>query len=149
MKLLKRILKWSAAVILLALTGWLFIAYWLSTNDCDRNAATPTTPMKAILNCEYGVENLQLRDIEKPTPRENELLVHVRAASVNPVDGHTIRGGWLMRPMSGMRKPKNIRFHICSNHTQAFPGLLYLLFMTSVARHHHHHGASSTRRVVF
>jgi len=110
MKLLKRILKWSAAVILLALTGWLFIAYWLSTNDCDRNAATPTTPMKAILNCEYGVENLQLRDIEKPTPRENELLVHVRAASVNPVDGHTIRGGWLMRPMSGMRKPKNTRF---------------------------------------
>jgi len=110
MKLLKRILKWSAAVILPALTGWLFIAYWLSTNDCDRNAATPTTPMKAILNCEYGVENLQLRDIEKPTPRENELLVHVRAASVNPVDGHTIRGGWLMRPMSGMRKPKNTRF---------------------------------------
>ena len=110
MKLLKRILKWSAAVILLVVIGWLFIAYWLSTNDCDRNAATPTTPMKAILNCEYGVENLQLRDIEKPTPRENELLVHVRAASVNPVDGHTIRGGWLMRPMSGMRKPKNTRF---------------------------------------
>jgi NADPH:quinone reductase-like Zn-dependent oxidoreductase len=103
-------MKWSAAVILLALTGWLFIAYWLSTNDCERNAATPTTPMKAILNCEYGVENLQLRDIAKPTPRENEVLVHVRAASVNPVDGHTIRGGWLLRPMSGMRKPKNTRF---------------------------------------
>ena len=110
MKLVKQILKWSAAVILLVLIGWLFIAYWLSTNDCNRIAATPTNPMKAILNCEYGVQNLQLREIEKPTPADNELLVRVRAASVNPADGHLIRGVWLMRPMSGMRKPKNIRF---------------------------------------
>src|SRR4030095_6084701 len=91
MKLLKRILKWSAAVILLVVIGWLFIAYWLSTNDCDRNIATPARPMKAIVNGEYGVENLQLRDIEKPTPADNEVLVRVRAASVNPVDGHMIR----------------------------------------------------------
>src|SRR6266403_1684996 len=110
MKILKRILKWTTAVALLVLIGWLFIAYWTSTNDCERSAVTPTNPMKAILNCEYGVENLQLRDIEKPTPADNEVLVRVRAASVNPVDGHTIRGGWLMRPMSGMRKPTNIRF---------------------------------------
>jgi NADPH:quinone reductase-like Zn-dependent oxidoreductase len=107
---IRRIIKWCAGTIFLGLVAWLFIAYWTSTNDCDRNAATPTSPMKAILNCEYGVENLQLRDIEKPTPNENEVLVRVRAASVNPVDGHTIRGSWLMRPMSGMRKPKNIRF---------------------------------------
>jgi NADPH:quinone reductase-like Zn-dependent oxidoreductase len=107
---IKRILKWSFLVVLIVLAAWLFIAYWTSTNDCDRNASTPTNAMKAILNCEYGVENLQLREIEKPTLADNEVLVRVRAASVNPVDGHTIRGGWLMRPMSGMRKPKNIRF---------------------------------------
>ena len=107
---LKRIFKWGAGIVFLALVVWGFVAYWMSTNDCDRNTATPTNPMKAILNCEYGVENLQLRDIEKPTPADNEILVRVRAASVNPVDGHTIRGSWLMRPMSGMRKPKNIRF---------------------------------------
>jgi NADPH:quinone reductase-like Zn-dependent oxidoreductase len=107
---IKRIIKWSAGIIFLALVFWGFVAYWRSTNDCDRYAATPTIPMKAILNCEYGVENLQLRDIEKPAPADDEVLVRVRAASVNPVDGHTIRGSWLMRPMSGMRKPKNIRF---------------------------------------
>ena len=110
MKLLKRILKWSAAVLLVVLIVWLFIAYWTSTNDCPRNAATPNNPMKAILSCEYGVENLELRDIEKPTPADNEILVRVRAASINPVDGHMIRGGWIGRPFSGMRKPKNIRF---------------------------------------
>src|ERR1700730_3267080 len=107
---IRRVLKWFAGVIFLALVLWLFIAYWTSTNDCDRNAATPTSPMKAILNCEYGVDKVQLRDIEKPAPSVNEVLVRVRAASVNPVDGHTIRGSWLMRPMSGLRKPKNTGF---------------------------------------
>src|SRR6266480_4296456 len=107
---LKRVLKWSASVILLALVIWVFIAYWMSTNDCNRNAATPSNPMKAIVNCEYGVGNLQLRELEKPSPNDNEVLVRVRAASINPVDGHLIRGSWMMRPMSGLRKPKNTRF---------------------------------------
>jgi NADPH:quinone reductase-like Zn-dependent oxidoreductase len=89
---------------------WVFIAYWMSTNECNQNGAAPTNPMKAIVNCEYGVENLQLRDLEKPSPNDNEVLVRVRAASVNPVDGHLIRGAWMMRPMTGMRKPRNTRF---------------------------------------
>ena len=66
--------------------------------------------MKAILNCEYGVDNLQLRELEKPAPLDNEVLVRVRAASINPVDGHMIRGGWPLRLMSGLRRPKNTRF---------------------------------------
>jgi NADPH:quinone reductase-like Zn-dependent oxidoreductase len=92
------------------LAAWLFVAYWTSTNDCERITASLNIPMKAILSCEYGVENLQLREIEKPTPNENEVLLRVRAASVNPVDGHLIRGAWPMRPMIGLRKPKNTRF---------------------------------------
>jgi NADPH:quinone reductase-like Zn-dependent oxidoreductase len=113
MKLLKRIVKWVGILVLfiaLASSLWLFVAYWKSTNDCERNATAPTNPMKAIVNCEYEVENLHLRDLEKPLPNDNEVLVRVRAASINPVDGHMIRGSWLMRPMSGMRKPTNTRF---------------------------------------
>ncbi len=107
---IKRLIKRGLILVLIGLILWLFIAYWMSTNDCNRNAATPGNPMKAIVNCEYGVENLQLRDLEKPSPNDNEVLVRVRAASINPVDGHLIRGAWPMRPMTGMRKPKNTRF---------------------------------------
>src|SRR6202171_1090435 len=107
---IKRFLKWSAAVIFAGLVLATFIAYWMSTNECDRNATAPSNPMKAILNCEYGVDSLQLRELEKPAPLDNEVLVRVRAASINPVDGHMIRGSWLMRPMSGLPKPKNTRF---------------------------------------
>ncbi len=65
---LKRILKWAASIILLALILWGFIAYWTSTNDCKRYAAAPMNPIKAIIKCEYGVENLKLQEIEKPAP---------------------------------------------------------------------------------
>src|SRR5690349_12771171 len=107
---IKRVLKWSFLAILVVIVAWIFTAYWTSTNDCDHYAATPTNPMKAILSCEYGAENLQLRELEKPAPNDNEVLVRVRAASINPADGHLIRGVWLMRPMLGLRKPKNTRF---------------------------------------
>ncbi len=105
---LKRVLKWSASVILLALVVWFFIAYWRSTNECDRKTAAHN-PMKAIVHCEYGgPEVLTLADVEKPTPADNQVLVKVRAASVNPLD-LTIRGLWLLRPVSGLRKPKDTR----------------------------------------
>jgi NADPH:quinone reductase-like Zn-dependent oxidoreductase len=105
---IKRALKWSLGAILLALLGWLFVAYWTSTNDCKRYAAAPTTPMKAIIRCEYGVENLKVQEIEKPTPADDQLLVRVRAVSVNPLDGHFTRGMLLARLMGGgLRKPKD------------------------------------------
>ena len=64
----KRILKWTVGVILIALIACALIAYWTSTNDCERYSAAPANPMKAIVYCDYGVPNLKFQEIEKPTP---------------------------------------------------------------------------------
>src|SRR5437667_2412675 len=110
----KRILKWSAGAILLALIAWAFIAYWTSSNDCDRITGTPTHPMRAIVYCDYGLANLKLEDVEKPVPNDDQVLVKVRAASVNPYDWHFIEGTpYLMRAMGvGLRKPKDTRLGV-------------------------------------
>src|SRR5262249_19656793 len=60
---------------------------------------------------DYGSPDvLKLEDIEKPTPEDDQLLVRVRAASVNPLEWHQMRGTpYLMRMQAGLRKPKAIR----------------------------------------
>ena len=112
---IRRILKWTARALLFAVILaflWGLIAYWRSTNDCDRNTGAPANPMKAIVHCDYGgPEVLTLVDVEKPVPNDNQLLVKVRAASLNPLD-LTIRGPWLIRPILGMRKPKDTRLGV-------------------------------------
>jgi len=115
--ILKRVLKWTSLAILLALFVGiilLFIAYWRSTNDCDGLTAAQGNTMKAIVYCDYGLPNLKLQDVEKPTPEDNQLLVRVRAASVNPYDWHFIEGTpKIMRLMGvGLRKPKDMRLGV-------------------------------------
>src|SRR5213075_2173371 len=90
-----------------------FIAYWRSTNDCGRTAA-PKNPMKAIVYCDYVVGYLNVKDIEKAVPNDDQVLVRVRAASVNPYDWHFIEGTpYLMRAMGvGLRKPKDTRLGV-------------------------------------
>ena len=66
--------------------------------------------MKAIVYQEYGSPDvLELREIEKPIPNDNQVLVKVYAASVNPLDWHLLRGKpFVIRLMGfGLLKPKN------------------------------------------
>jgi NADPH:quinone reductase-like Zn-dependent oxidoreductase len=66
--------------------------------------------MKAIVYTEYGPPDvLQLKEVEKPTPKDNEVLIKVHAASVNYSDWAFVRGEpFMVRLMgSGLLKPKN------------------------------------------
>jgi NADPH:quinone reductase-like Zn-dependent oxidoreductase len=104
---IKRFLKWSALAILLILFGWFQFAYWTSTNDCGRSIPSGSERMKAIRYCEYGSPDvLKVAEVEKPVPNENELQVRVRAASLNFIDVGLVRGPWVLRLLSGLRKPK-------------------------------------------
>lgn len=69
-----------------------------------------TTSMKAIIYTQYGSPDvIQFKKVEKPTPRDNEVLIRVHAASVNAADWHYLRGTpWLFRLASGPLRPKNI-----------------------------------------
>jgi NADPH:quinone reductase-like Zn-dependent oxidoreductase len=67
--------------------------------------------MKAIVYHHYGPpEVLQLGEIETPTPADNEVLIRIRAASVNPYDWHFMRGTpRFARLFMGLGKPKSSR----------------------------------------
>jgi len=68
--------------------------------------------MKAIVYHRYGSPDvLQMEEVEKPTPDENQVLIKVHAASINAVD-YRLREGkpFLLRPMmGGILRPKNTR----------------------------------------
>ena len=65
--------------------------------------------IKAIVQDRYGSPDvLRLKDIDKPVPEDNEVLVRVRAAAVNIGNWHVLRGiPYAMRPAVGLFKPKH------------------------------------------
>ncbi|HLB09937.1 MAG TPA: NAD(P)-dependent alcohol dehydrogenase [Gemmatimonadaceae bacterium] len=64
--------------------------------------------MRAIVYRDFGSPDvLKAEDVEKPTPADNEVLVAVRAASVNMFDWYMVRGKpALLRPALGLGRPK-------------------------------------------
>ena len=64
--------------------------------------------MKAIVHHRYGPPDvLELRDVDRPALEDDRVLVRVRAASVNALDWHTVRGQpYIARFVMGLRKPK-------------------------------------------
>jgi NADPH:quinone reductase-like Zn-dependent oxidoreductase len=89
--------------------------------------------MKAIVYTKYGSPDvLQFKEVEKPVPKDGEILVKIHAASANPLDWHLMRGApFLARLAGGLRKPKDPRLgadiagrveSVGNNVTQFQPG---------------------------
>src|SRR5262249_40382873 len=67
--------------------------------------------MKAAVYRRYGPpEVIQIEDVERPVPKDNEVLIKVRAASVNPLDCGLMKGKpHSFRILFGLRKPRLTR----------------------------------------
>jgi NADPH:quinone reductase-like Zn-dependent oxidoreductase len=64
--------------------------------------------MRAIVHTKYGPPDVsQFAEVEKPTPKDHEVLIKLCAASVNPLDLFALRGAPLIRALPGLRTPKH------------------------------------------
>jgi NADPH:quinone reductase-like Zn-dependent oxidoreductase len=110
---LKRIAGWSAAVIALAFLA-LVVAYWMSDNECSSQAAPQGELMRAVVYCDYGPPDvLRIENIAKPVPADDQLLVKIHSAAVNPLEWHYMRGTpYIMRLDSGLRRPEVTRLGV-------------------------------------
>lgn len=78
--------------------------------------------MKAAVYRRYGPPEavVQIEDVEKPVPKDNEVLIKVRAASVNPLDCVVKGPPYIVRFIFGLRKPKDIRLGVdVAGHVEA------------------------------
>ena len=108
---MSRTRKVLGIILALAAVGLLSLALTLSHDSaCGPAPALPSnaTLMKAIVQRCYGSPDvLKLEDIEKPAPADDEVLVKVHAASVNPLDWHYMRGKpYFMRLDAGIGAPR-------------------------------------------
>ncbi|MFT7458138.1 MAG: hypothetical protein ACI909_000811, partial [Planctomycetota bacterium] len=99
MKLRYKILNGLLVFMTLGIVSLAFILSHSSACGPAPVVSNKAELMKAIVYRCYGSPDvLELVDIEKPTPADNEVLVKVIAASVNPLDWHYMRGSpYIMR----------------------------------------------------
>lgn len=83
-------------------------------SDTTRGDANHVTAredmMKAIVYDRYGSPDvLELMEINEPVVGDDQVLVRVRAASLNPTDWHSMRGlPYIVRMINGLRKPRKV-----------------------------------------
>jgi NADPH:quinone reductase-like Zn-dependent oxidoreductase len=109
-----RIVGVSALVIVVALASVAFVLSYDSPPAPAPFLPRDTTRMKAIVYRQYGSPDvLKLEEVATPTPAHNELLIKVRAASINPLDWHRLRGTpYVLRVLVGIGRPKFTRLGV-------------------------------------
>jgi NADPH:quinone reductase-like Zn-dependent oxidoreductase len=107
-------LRYKITGVILVLVAVALSALALAISHDSPCGPAPALPadaklMKAIVYRCYGPPDvLKYEDIEKPTPTDNQVLVKVHAASVNPLDWHFMRGTpYLVRMTAGFGAPEN------------------------------------------
>jgi NADPH:quinone reductase-like Zn-dependent oxidoreductase len=114
---MKLILKIVAALVVL---GAIALGLALSYDaPCPGGPAAPgptgaaTTMQAAVYRCYGGPEVVHVETVEKPTPADDEVLVRLHAAAVNPLDWHYLRGEpYVMRLSAGLGRPKDTRLGV-------------------------------------
>jgi len=110
--------KILGAIVVLLAAGVLTLALVMSrTEPCGAAPPLPAaaTAMKGITRRCYGPAGVVVKyeDVPKPTPADDEILVKVHAASVNPLDWHYVEGTpYLVRIDRGFGKPQDSRLGI-------------------------------------
>jgi NADPH:quinone reductase-like Zn-dependent oxidoreductase len=109
----RRVLRWVFYLILILIGA--FAIYAWATGARQDPIETGEPHMKAVVYTNYGSPDvLEIRDVKKPVPNDDQVLVKVRAASLNPLDWHYMEGTpYIMRAMgTGLRKPKSPRLGV-------------------------------------
>jgi NADPH:quinone reductase-like Zn-dependent oxidoreductase len=109
---IRRFLKRVFYLIILVIG--IFAIYAWATGARQEPIETGEPHMKAVVYANYGSPDvLEIRDIKKPVPNDDQMLIKVRAASINPLDWHFIEGTpYIMRMGVGLRKPKDPRLGV-------------------------------------
>jgi len=106
-------IRWVFYLIII-LIG-VFAIYAWATGAQQEPIETGEPHMKAVVYTNYGSPDvLEIRDIKKPVPNDDQVLIKVRTASINPLDWHFMEGTpYIMRAIGvGLRKPKDPRLGV-------------------------------------
>jgi len=114
MKLRYKIINGFLAVLGLAVVALAITISYTSECTPPPSVAADADTMKAVVSrCYGGPEALEYLDVEKPRPGPKDVVVKVRAAAVNPLDYHYMRGTpYLMRLSAGIGKPSDQRMGV-------------------------------------